>query len=225
MQVKQAYRLWATEYDATPNPLLSLEQRAIAPLILSAKGRDVVDLGCGTGRWLAQLEQLSTRSITGIDLSEEMLACASAKLKSNARLIHADCLNCTLATASTDWILSSFLLSYLPSITQFAGEAARIARVGALVLISDVHPAAKEYGWRRTFHYEERVIEIHTNFYRLSNLHTWMGDAGFEPAFYGEHSFGEPEQKIFADAGRPDLFARVEGLPVLYVAGYHRCGE
>src|SRR5580698_4958341 len=38
MQVKEAYRLWAPEYDSTPNPLLSLEQRFLWPLTRSAQG-------------------------------------------------------------------------------------------------------------------------------------------------------------------------------------------
>jgi len=224
MQVKDAYRLWAPEYDATPNPLLSLEQRSLAPLLHSAAGCDVVDLGCGTGRWLAQLAEMGARSMTGIDLSGEMLKVASKKLSTATRLMQADCLNTPLAAASSDWILASFLLSYLDDVQGFAREAARIARCGAVVLLSDVHPATRGYGWRRTFRCARQVIEIQTHLYQISDLQRAMEEAGFEPMFLHELPFGEEEKDIFFDAGRPDLFTRVQGLPVLFVTGYRRSG-
>jgi ubiquinone/menaquinone biosynthesis C-methylase UbiE len=225
MQVKEAYRLWAPEYDATPNPLLSLEQRFLAPLIRSAAGFDVVDLGCGTGRWLTQLAEIGARSTTGVDASEEMLEHAAKKLNSGTSLILADCLCTPLATASCDWILASFLLSYVEDTKAFAREAARMARPGAVVLLSDVHPATSGYGWRRTFPSAQQVIEIETYSYQISDLRCAMNHAGFEHIFLLELPFGEAEKEIFVNAARPDLFERVEGLPVLFVAGYRRRGE
>jgi len=222
MQVREAYRLWASEYDATPNPLLSLEQRFLAPLIRSAAGCDVVDLGCGTGRWLARLAETGAQSTTGVDVSEEMLEHAAKKLTSSTHLILADCLSTSLAAASSDWILASFLLSYVDDVRSFAGEAARIARSGAVVLLSDVHPATRGYGWRRTFSNAQQVIEIETHPYQITDLRRAMNQAGFEQIFLLELPFGEAEKGIFVHAGRPDLFERVEGLPVLFIAGYRR---
>jgi ubiquinone/menaquinone biosynthesis C-methylase UbiE len=222
MQVKEAYRLWAPEYDTTPNPLLSLEQRFLAPLTHSAKGCDVVDLGCGTGRWLTQLAETGARSTTGVDVSEQMLEHAAKKLNSSTNLILSDCICTSLATASSDWILASFLLSYIGDVRSFADEAARIARPGAVVLLSDVHPSTKGYGWRRTFSSAQQTIEIETHSYEISDLRCAMAGAGFESIFLLELPFGAPEKGVFFDAGRLDLFERVEGLPVLFIAGFRR---
>ena len=101
MQAKEAYRLWAPEYDSTPNPLLSLEERHLSPLIGSAADCDVVDLGCGTGRWLAQLEKSGVRSAIGVDASSEMLSEAAKKLRPSTSLILADCLCTSLASGLT----------------------------------------------------------------------------------------------------------------------------
>jgi ubiquinone/menaquinone biosynthesis C-methylase UbiE len=222
MQAKEAYRLWAPEYDSTPNPLLSLEERHLVPLIASAAGCDVVDLGCGTGRWLAQLEKKGVRSAIGVDASSEMLSEAAKKLSPSTSLILGDCLDTSLPAASTDWIQASLLLSYLNDMQAFASEVARIARPGAFVLISDVHPATRTYGWKRTFSSAHQVIEIETHPYRISDLHVALHRVGFELTLFLELSFGEPERAIFFNAGRPDLFERVEGLPVLFIAGYRR---
>jgi SAM-dependent methyltransferase len=222
LSAHEAYSLWASDYDAALNPLLSLEQRAISPLRRSAVGCDVVDLGCGTGRWLVQLEQIGPRSLTGIDFSAEMLGQAMRKIAPTTRVLESDCLRTTLASNSADWIIASFLLSYIENIYDFAREAARIARPGALVLVSDVHPAAAGYGWRRTFRRDRRTIEIVTYPYDAGDLNAAMDHAGFQSTFFQGLSFGEEEEAIFIDACRPDLYTTVEGLPVLLIAGYRR---
>jgi SAM-dependent methyltransferase len=225
LSAHEAYGLWASDYDAAPNPLLSLEQRAISPLLQSAVGCDVVDLGCGTGRWLVQLEQMSPRSITGVDLSTEMLGHATRKTAATTRVLQADCARTPLESESADWIIASFLLSYIENLHEFAREAARVSRPGAFVLLSDVHPAATGYGWRRTFRCNRRTIEIVTYPYEAGDLHAAMDRAGFQSTFFQGLSFGEEEESIFIDACRPDLYAAVQGLPVLLVAGYRRRAE
>jgi ubiquinone/menaquinone biosynthesis C-methylase UbiE len=220
--VKEAYRLWAPLYDTTPNPLLSLEQRSLSRMLPSAMGCDIVDLGCGTGRWLRQLANLGPRSLVGVDFSEEMLAQASMKQASGVRLVQGDCLATPLPDASSDLILASFLLSYTDDLRRFAHEAARIARAGAVLLISDVHPDTRGYGWKRTFRSADQVIEIQSHAYQITDLQREMNNAGFDPLFLREFPFGDEEKSIYFDAGRADLFFSVQDLPVLFIAGYRK---
>ncbi len=225
LPAKDAYQLLAPEYDSAPNPLISLEERHLAPLLHSAAHCDVVDIGCGTGRWLEKFADLDPRSLTGVDVSAAMLERATRRLGRNARLVQGDCLHTLLDTASADWILSSFLLSYIDDLYELARVIARIARSGAFVLISDVHPATKEYGWKRTFRCTNQVIEIQTFPYLLRSLHTAMKDAGFELKYFSEYCFGDDEKLIFSHANRMDLYAAVVGLPVLFLAGYRRSSK
>ncbi len=220
LPAQEAYRLWASEYDTTPNPLLSLEQRLLASLLPLAAECDVVDLGCGTGRSIVELARIGARSIVGVDFSREMLEHASKKVPPSVRLIRADCRDTRLHSGSCDWILASLLLSYLDGVTAFADEAARICRQNAFVLIADVHPATKSYGWKRTFRSWQNVVEIETHSYQISDLHRAMQGAGFDLVYLKEAGFGPEELTIFAQAGRPELYWAVEGLPVLYAAGY-----
>jgi SAM-dependent methyltransferase len=222
LPVEQAYQLWAPEYDSAPNPLFCLEERHLSPLLQSARHCDVVDLGCGTGRWLERLYPLQTRSLTGVDVSAAMLEQAARKLGHDARLVQADCLHTPLGTACADWILSSLLLSYVDNLHELAHEAARIARPGALLLISDVHPATRDYGWKRTFRSAHQVIEIQTHPYQLHDLRAAMNEAGFEMESLDEYCFGDDEKMIFIHAGRPDLYAAAKGFPVLFLASYRR---
>jgi ubiquinone/menaquinone biosynthesis C-methylase UbiE len=222
LPVEEAYQLWAPEYDSAPNPLFCLEERLLAPLLHSAAHCDVVDLGCGTGRWLEKISTLQPRSLAGVDLSAAMLERAARRLGRNAQLLQANCLHTPLGTASADWILSSFLLSYVSHLDELARETARIARPGALALISDVHPATREYGWKRTFRHDHQVVEIQSHPYQLHNLHAAMKEAGFELEFLHEHCFEDAEKAIFLQAKRPELYAAVKGLPVLFLASYRR---
>ena len=74
----EAFRLWAEVYDSQSNPMLALEQRFLANLLSGISGANVVDVGCGTGRWLAALTAESPKSLTGIDSSPEMLSRAAS---------------------------------------------------------------------------------------------------------------------------------------------------
>src|SRR3954454_4846615 len=71
---------WARVYDAQSNPLLSLEMRKATPLLPLISGSHVLDVGCGTGRWLRHFETLAPASITGVDCSSTMLECAREKV-------------------------------------------------------------------------------------------------------------------------------------------------
>ena len=57
VEVEEGYRRWSEVYDDAPNPLLALEERVLGPLLAEVRGERVVDLGCGTGRWLARLQE------------------------------------------------------------------------------------------------------------------------------------------------------------------------
>src|ERR1700731_4870731 len=95
------------------NSFLSLEQRILGPLLPPLVGMDVVDLGCGTGRWLKALQGAGARSLLGLDSSPEMLVLAQSKLADMANVVCADCGSVSLDANSADIILANFVLSYL----------------------------------------------------------------------------------------------------------------
>ncbi len=70
---------WAAVYDRDVNPLLQLEERWLAALLPETRGSHILDIGCGTGRWLRQLEAMSPTALTGADPSPAMLARAREK--------------------------------------------------------------------------------------------------------------------------------------------------
>ena len=76
VSAREGYRQWARSYDAEPNALLALEKRCLEPLLPCARGLDVVDLGCGTGRWLEALKERGAHSLLGVVVMIEQLRIA-----------------------------------------------------------------------------------------------------------------------------------------------------
>lgn len=220
LDAQQAYAQWASSYDETPNPLLALEERTLAPILSNLFEQNVVELGCGTGRWLHRLEAMGARSLTGVDLSEAMLAEAKRKCLPSTRLIHADCTTVLLPGRAADCILASFLLSYVPDLRKFAAAAAHILRPGGTIIVSDLHPNMSSYGWRRTFRTAGSSFEIATFKYRLPDLINVMSATGCILEAISEPCFGEEEAAIFHQNGMLDSFLRVESLPVIYWAQF-----
>jgi ubiquinone/menaquinone biosynthesis C-methylase UbiE len=222
IDAQQAYELWAPSYDTTPNPLLVLEERSLSSAFDNAVSKDIVDFGCGTGRWLTRLEQLAAASLTGVDSSAAMLAEAGKKCRPSTRLMHASCTATSLPDRQTDFVLASFVLSYVEDLEKFAEEAARILRPGGTLIVADMHPDAVSYGWRRTFRSPAGLFEIETYEYSLQYLFSVMNGAGFLRETVVESPFGESEAAIFRKAGRCDSFQQVQGLPVIYWARFTR---
>lgn len=222
LPAEEAYALWASTYDQTPNPLLLLEERHLSPVLSTFAHRDIVDLGCGTGRWLQHLEASAPRSLTGVDSSPAMLAEAGKKCRKSTALIQASSTAIPLPDRSADCVLAPFLLSYIPHIPTFASEIARILRPGGTLLISDLHPDATTYGWRRTFRSAGNLFEITTFPYTFLDLVVGMNTAGFRLEQIDEPCFGEEEAVIFRNNGMLERFRQVQSLPVIYCARFSR---
>jgi len=160
---REGYRLWSRVYDTEPNPLLTLEERFLEALLPSVTGLDVVDLGCGTGRWLARLATRNPASLVGVDFSAEMLEQAEHKLGGAAKLLLGDCRNVPLSSTCADLIVCSFLGSYIGSLGDLAEQVRRMLRPGGSVFFTDLHPAtAAKFGWRRGFSINGEHVDIAT---------------------------------------------------------------
>jgi len=138
----------------------------------------------------------------------------------STRLILADCLTSSLPDQSADCVLSSFVLSHLSDIRQFAREAARIARPGGVIIISDLHPNSVSYGWSQSFCASNSRIEIETHSYTLPELVNAMQDAGCALQELTEPCFGAEDEAIFRQTGKMEELLKVTALPVIYRAKF-----
>jgi ubiquinone/menaquinone biosynthesis C-methylase UbiE len=215
---REGYRRWARKYDTDPNPILTLEKRFLEPMLLGAEGMDVVDLGCGTGRWLQILKDTAPRSLLGIDSSPEMLRQARRKLNGAARLVHADGAGVSLAPASVDLILASFLLSYVEDAEGLLSNARAALRENASLFLTDVHPeTSSALQWKRGVHGESGFQIIRTVERSIETVISLCEEAGLRLVARLEPAFGEVERGMFAAAGKTAEFERATGYPAIYV--------
>ena len=212
------FNRWAQVYDAQTNPLLLLEERRAAPLLPPLRGGNVLDVGCGTGRWLTHLETLHPASLMGIDCSRVMLKHAREKVLPTTKLEHGHSSALPGKDASYTLVMASFLLSYVKDLPAFALECARIVQPGGWLLISDMHPVtAAERGWKRSFHIDGTTVDIAVHSRSLPEIIAIFERNGFEVGVLIEPAFDEPEQLVFEDAGKLAEYEELAGTAAIYI--------
>ncbi|HEY1471051.1 MAG TPA: methyltransferase domain-containing protein [Candidatus Acidoferrum sp.] len=214
----EGYRAWASSYDRDLNPMLALEKRFLETLLPPAAGLDVVDLGCGTGRWLEWFQGMHARSLLGVDSSAEMLEIAREKLGGAARFAQADCADVCFESFSADLILCNFVLSYIEDAGAFLGKVRKMLRAGGSVFITDVHPeTSSRLNWRRGVRVEDEFREIQTFHRSLEVVVGLCESANFSVNVCLEPRFGEPEREIFCASGKQEYFEEIKEHPAIYM--------
>ena len=212
----RVFSAWAGVYDRQRNPLLTLEERYLLRLLPKIFGRDVLDVGCGTGRWLEHLSRLNPRSLHGIDLSPAMLSQAAAKNLPNTRLSRSSCLNLPVEDSGMDVLLTSFVLSYADDLHVAASELARVARPGGDLFLTDMHPeTAKLLHWKRSFHLDGVEVNLPARSWSISELLTTFRAHGFVERAVIEPAFGAEEEEIFGAHNRLRSFEEAAHLPAI----------
>jgi cytosine/adenosine deaminase-related metal-dependent hydrolase/ubiquinone/menaquinone biosynthesis C-methylase UbiE len=209
---------WAQVYDEQPNPLLALEQRFLSRMLPDLEGLDVLDAGCGTGRWLQLLGPRHPASLVGVDTSTEMLQRATAKLGAAPRLLLGSCTALPVQNAAIDLVLSSFVLSYIEDVETFAREVHRVTRPGATLFIADMHPnTAASCNWKRSFKANGSEEYLQTNNLSIQQIADIFQACGFELLTRIEPSFGASEKPTFEQNGKLESYESSANLPAIYI--------
>lgn len=98
------------------------------------EGLKVLDVGCGTGRYMASLRQRGYL-VAGVDGSEEMLAHARRD-NPGVEIKQADVDQLPFADGSFDFAICIEVLRYLPSATRALAEMARVLKPGGVLLVT-----------------------------------------------------------------------------------------
>ena len=211
VRVEDAYRLWSVTYDDDPNPILALERRVIRERLGVVSGRCLLDIGTGTGYWLAYAISNGARAF-GVDLSEEMLSVAARKDGLRNLLIRADMNRLPVRDGAAEIAICSMAIGYIPELKNLFRE---LARVSQKIIVSDLHPAAVEAGWKRAFVAAGHRCEIEQFAHTTAHLDEAAGATGLRLDWRLAAHLGEHEREIFARAGREYAFAATREIPAL----------
>lgn len=217
VSVEEGYELWAPTYDRDPNPALTLEERQLLPRLPGLQEKYVLDVACGTGRWLEKLLRRGARSGAGVDFAPGMLAAAAGKPRLRGRLLRADCLSLPFRSQVADLVICSFALAHLRDLAALARELARVAKRGADVFVTDLHPEAYARGWQTRFRHRGETLEISTLPRPVAQILETFASHGFELRAHLEAGVDEPEKPIFVRAGRSRTFEEARTVPVVLI--------
>lgn len=163
-------------YEANPMPTVAAEIRALAD---GHDARRVLEVGCGTGRWLAELATPG-RLLAGLDASRGMLRGAQGRGVA-MRLVHGVAEALPFPAASFDLLYVVNALHHFPDKRRFIREAARVLPPGGLVAVIGMRPANRA-DWY-VYEYFEGVYETDLARYPApGELRGWLSAVGFERA-------------------------------------------
>lgn len=119
---------------------------AVFDLCGTVDGLDVIDLGCGEGYCARELAGRGAKSITGVELSNEMVLMAQAQENDLGQGIHyrqGDVTDLEDNDASFDLALGVFVYNYVNTTQMLASfkEVYRVLRPGGHFVFSVPHPA------------------------------------------------------------------------------------
>ena len=171
--VQAAYRRWSRVYDVTFGGVSGFGRRQAAQAANALPGRDVLEVGVGTG--LALPHYAPDKRVTGIDLSEEMLALARKRaqglgLSNVEALRQMDAEATEFEAARFDVAVAMFVASVVPNPRRLLAEMRRLVRPGGHLLFVNhfraergprwwveraMAPASRKLGWHPDFAVED----------------------------------------------------------------------
>jgi len=217
----EGHRLWAATYDAASNPLVALEDRVLPEVLGSVAGLRVVDVACGTGRWMARLADQHALTI-GLDLCPQMLERAAGKPGAVGRVALADAARLPVAADAADLVLCSLAVGYFEDHDRAFAEFARAARRGGRVIIADLHPDRVAAGSTRSFRVDGSVYDMRHFCYSTRDLLGAAERARLRLESRRDVPFGEPERHFFREAGMDDVYLSLLHVPALWIASWNK---
>jgi ubiquinone/menaquinone biosynthesis C-methylase UbiE len=171
-EIARAYDRWARTYDTDANTTRDLDADVLRQSSLAIDDRDVLEVGCGTGkntRWLAE----RARRVVAMDFSPGMLDVARGRVPSErVTLVQHDIRErWPVDDASVDLVIGNLILEHVANVAPIFAEAARVLRPGGVMYSCELHPYRQLRGGQAHFTDE------------------WSGEVVFAPAF--QHTIAE----------------------------------
>lgn len=139
--IQNAYDEWAEIYDTNHNPTQDLNATTIRQESLPLSGQRILEIGCGTGMNTQYLAEKG-KEVTGIDFSEEMLAVARERVKTeNVQFAIRDITKpWNFDNGSFDLVVANLVLEHVEYLPHIFREAVQVLDTGGTFYIAELHP-------------------------------------------------------------------------------------
>jgi ubiquinone/menaquinone biosynthesis C-methylase UbiE len=180
---KAGYDYWAASYD-DKDPSTWLDEPFLLKHLHPFPGCLILDVGCGTGRYLRQLT-VSRYRIIGLDLSLKMLARAKEYLgpRRDICLVQASAGALPFKPLTFDRIMSGLVIDHMASAEQWFREISGMLTMDGQAVVAAVHPDMQRItGWDIDIRSGgDEAIHIPVTAAMLEHRPTWSSKIG-QPA-------------------------------------------
>ena len=188
MNVKDAYNIWAQQFDTNNNKTRDLEGIVLREILDNIDFDNCLEIGCGTGK---NTEWLITKSkqVTAIDFSYEMLAKAKQKILSDkVNFEQADITqNWNFANRHYDLITFSLVLEHIENLEHIFNQLYTLVESNGHVYIGELHPFKQYQGSKARFDTESGQQTVICYTHNISDFILPAKKYGFEIININEH--------------------------------------
>lgn len=222
----EAYSLWSNSYDSQPdNVVLYLEKKLFWEIIpqTELQNKNVLDIGCGTGRHWAELYKHNPAKLTGIDSSEEMLEKLKKKFPSADVILSINNSLESFEDNSFDIIISTLTTGHVKEIEKYFKEWNRVLKPTGQIIMTDFHPDAFAAGMKRTFIHNGEVIEVENHLYTIQYFKTLFDKLNWKILDMSEKVIDDEVKHLFEKQNYMNAFNKYKGTPL--ILGFHLVKE
>ena len=193
--VKEGYNNWAKTYDSMLNKTRDLDQEVTQQILENYDFKQVLELGCGTGKntqWLSKKAEY----LVGFDFSQEMLLIAKSKDYPQTE-VHFKTQDLTedwhVNDESFDLITASLVLEHIPDLKHVFFQASEKLMDGGYFFISELHPFKQYLGKKAKYEKDGEWINLEVFQHHISDFTKAATKNNFQLIEMNE--FFDPEEK------------------------------
>jgi ubiquinone/menaquinone biosynthesis C-methylase UbiE len=215
----EAYDLWAENYDVQPgNLMLDMDEAVFADLLkgVNLKGRQVADIGCGTGRHWNKLLKGKPDGVTGFDVSAGMLRRLEQKFPKAQTYQITDNLFGDIANETYDAIVSTLTVAHIENIEEALAAWCRILKYNSDIIITDFHPNALAFGGKRTFKHNKHSIAIQNFVHYVYDIEGILLKNGFHIVNKLERKIDESVRHYYEAKDALQVYEKFKDSRIIY---------
>jgi ubiquinone/menaquinone biosynthesis C-methylase UbiE len=188
MEVKNAYNIWAAQYDTNSNKTRDLEAISLRSTLADFKFQHCLEIGCGTGKNTGFL-LLNAQQVTAVDFSEEMLKKAKEKIKAtNVQFVQADITkNWAFIDTQYDLVTFSLVLEHIENIEDIFRKLSKLMPSKGLLYIGELHPFKQYTGSKARFDTKDGQTVVPCFNHHISDFTTAAKNNDFKIAGISEY--------------------------------------
>jgi len=188
----EGYNLWAQTYAKEANPIKKYSDELISTWLGDLKGKSVLDVGCGAGKFCQFARERGASKIVGTDLSPKMIDETKSHCP-GAEFIVKD-LSKETVSGQFDVVISALVLGHIANLDFALTNLTNNLVPDGVLLITDFHPFQTMKGAKRTFKDEksnqnveiEHHLHLFEKYFAILSKSNACIDELVEPKWKGE---------------------------------------